>query len=238
MLKSLQIASGKTAQIGCALLALSFISSACLAQNLIVNGSFELPTMNQSGDSSDNLLANWSGNTANVRTFGAYYVPQSAFSVTPPALDGKQIAYVNNASSISQNTGISLISNQNYLLTAYIGRNNTSPNALGEILLYSGGVISQGSVVGGTLLGTSTPILTSGQYSQAFVSYNSGTVLTGGTLIVELKGLSQDQVNFESVSLFQKSSTAVPEGGAFTLIMGGVISGSLFFRNGFRRKKK
>ena len=222
---------------GCILLmAMGSLSTVCQAQNLVTNGSFELPSMNLSGDSSDNSLSSWIGNATRSRTFGAYYVPSSAFNVSPPALDGKQIAYVNDATSIAQDTGVSLGANQLYTFTAYIGKNNSSANALGQILLYSGGVISQGSVTGGTLLGSSSPGLTTGQYSIATVSYLANASSPSGSIIVELKSLSQDQVNFESVSLVR--SSAVPEGGLVSLVFGCLVTGSFFFKDGLKRKRK
>ena len=58
------------------------------AQN-IQNPGFELPILESPGDSSDNSLTNWVGNTNMSRQFGAFYVGPGTYITSVP--DGNPI---------------------------------------------------------------------------------------------------------------------------------------------------
>lgn len=221
--------------VSCALICSLFVPTVSHAQAIpIINSGFELPSMVSVGDSSDNVLNGWLGDSAFARTFGAYYVPASAYNSTPAAPEGLQIAYVNNGTSIAQNTGVALVSNTTYTLSALVGRNNGSGNSAGQALLFQGGTIVNGEVTGGTLLGSSSPVMFGGQFSQAQIVFSTGvSVSSSGNLIIQLKSLASDQVNFDNVSLFRTS--AVPEPGGFALLAGSGTIGTLLLS---RKRRK
>ncbi len=188
------------------------------------------------GDSSDNVLNGWLGDSTLARTFGAYYVPAGAYNSTPAAPEGLQIAYVNNGTSIAQNTGVALSSNTTYTLSVLVGRNNGSGNSAGGALLFQGGSIVNGEVTGGTLLGSTSPVMFSGQFSQAQIVFSTGgSVSSSGALIIQLKSLASDQVNFDKVSLFRTS--AVPEPGVFALLAGSGTIGTMLLSLSRKRRK-
>ena len=233
-----RIPTGLTAAIvSCALTCSLVAPMTVQAQAIpIINSGFELPTMGSIGDSSDNVLNGWLGDSTLARTFGTYYVPASAYNSSPAAPEGLQIAYVNNGTSIAQNTGVALTSNTTYTLSALVGRNNGSGNSAGQALLFQGGSIVNGVVTGGTLLGSSSPVMFGGQFSQAQIIFSTGvSVSSSGTLIIQLKSLASDQVNFDKVSLFRAS--AVPEPGVFALLAGSGTFGTMLFSLSRKRRK-
>ena len=223
--------------VSCALIYSLVAPMTAQAQTVpIINSGFELPSLVTVGDSSDNVLNGWLGDPTQARTFGAYYVPASAFNSIPASPEGVQIAYVNNATSIAQNTGVALTTNTTYTLSALVGRNNGSGNSVGEALLFQGGSIVNGEVTGGTLLGSSSPAMFGGQFSQAQIVFSTGGFVSpSGTLIIQLKSLASDQVNFDKVTLFRTS--AVPEPGALALLAGSGTVGTILFALSRNRRK-
>jgi Protein of unknown function (DUF1800) len=203
------------------------------AQSIAIqNTSFET-IQNASGTWSLGNIPGWPF-TGLVST----YNPGNKISVPVP--DGTEVAAVgaSHLASIAQQLTTSVVAGESYTLTVDVGRRNDVIGVGDSISLFAGGVVSGGSNVGGTLLGSSIVNPPLGGFSIATVNFTDP--LVGGptglfSIVLANASPSSFQVEFDNVRLNRIGSiTAVPEPSTYAFFATSVLTGAAFLR---RRKQ-
>lgn len=157
------------------LFALSCLASAAQA-GLIANPGFEDPVI-APGSFLNGTPPSWSGPTAQTFLCGI----TAQLSALPPIPEGNQVAFVNNFASpdgptsnaLAQQIAADLETNIAYVFSASFGWRNDNAESRGRLELWCGGSVSQGNVVGGTLLASKIVTLQKGQFVRETLVYNS-----------------------------------------------------------------
>ena len=183
---------------GVAAVACLALAAPATAQNYVSNPSFEDPAVAPGGSTVGNIPG-WTGSLAGPVPFGIGY--ERAQLMTP---NGNQWAYTNDgANAIAQQTVKTVVANEVYELTAEIGQRTDNPGFTPTLELWVGGTVTDGGVVGGTLVGAQTVTPISGQFVPVTVQWAApaGGPLIGQRLGVRLANSSGAQANYDNVSL-------------------------------------
>lgn len=206
-----------------AILSLSLLagvsSSEVWARPGLVNGSFELPAAAPGGFVNGSING-WSGPTGQVFWYGV-----AAQSALPPLIDGSQAAFVNNfgtgsgipsSHAIAQQLDDVFEPNTFYTFSAFMGWRNDNAESLGTIEIWAGGTVSQGDVIGGTMLVSKSVSLTKGQFIPASVTCltHQPWDLVGQKLSVRLVGRPKTntfaQTNFDAAKFYRAQLRTCP----------------------------
>jgi hypothetical protein len=173
------------------------------------NPSFERPVLSD-GTTLNGSAPDWTGPTQQIIFFGI----TREVAVLPPLVDGFNAAYVNNFGtdtgeptrhSMSQRLNDVVRDNTTYTFSAWFGwRNDNGNRAVGVLELWTGGVASEGEVIGGTLLASRTVELVQGSFVRGSLTYATGvSPFTGQNISVVLRAVPTvndfAQINFDDV---------------------------------------
>jgi hypothetical protein len=182
----------------------------------ILNPSFESPAQAAGGFTFD------AGDNWNVTGFGGVWRPStgpnngSNFFASLPA--GSQVLFegFGTSSDASQNLGISLLPNEIYTLTYYVGQRYDVPLSSYQVALKAGAVV---------LASDSGGAPTAGNFLQRTFSFTTGNSPIAGNLIIDISSTGfaatggSGQAAFDLITLDASPViTSVPEPATFFLI--------------------
>lgn len=195
----------------------------------LANGDYEI------GPTTGGVTPGWSGNTGTNFYFG---LSTAIGGINP--VSGNQFAFVNNFNnassgpiySIAQQLPDVLTAGADYSFSGYFGWRNDNPQSFGTIQMLAGGTVSQGQVVGGTLLASENVALTQGGWVLASIEYVAltGSALLGENVSVELIGTPS--ANGFAQTDFDDASFDVPEPISLTLFGFGAAALGMIHRRG------
>jgi hypothetical protein len=148
---------------------------------------------------------------------GGSWEPNSTYFSTPPP-DGTIVAYTSGG-TISQDLGITLLSNSTYTLAVFVGNRLDGDSGTYSIALDAGGTMLD------SLSGDSHSIL-AGTFADEILIFSTGSTVTPGDLSIVLSNPLGGQADFDNVSLSVAPNTAVPEPESLVLlVVGGAFVG-------------
>jgi hypothetical protein len=136
------------------------------------------------------------------------------------ASEGSIVAYTNGG-TISQDLGITLLSNSVYTLSVFVGNRLDGESGVYSIALDAGGTTLN------SLSGSSSSI-PSGTFADEILIFSTGSNVTPGDSSIVLSNPSGGQADFDKVSLTVASNTAVPEPESLILLVVGIAFVGLF----------
>ena len=150
---------------------------------------------------------------------GGSWEPNSTYFNTPPP-DGSIVAYTSGG-TISQDLGVTLLSNSIYTLSVFVGNRLDGDSGIYSIAIDAGGTMLD------SLSGNSHSIL-AGTFADEILIFSTGSTVTPGDLSIVLSNPSGGQADFDDVTLTVAPNAAVPEPTSLVLLLFGAAILGLF----------
>lgn len=207
--------------------AFALCAQSASAQNLVQNPGFEVDVF-PSGGGTGGVISDWSGNPDGGIGFGVGH-PDASLELQLPKYEGDNYSYMNVP--VGQDRGLAqtigaVALGETYDASAMFGWRNDNVQSVVAIQLWIGGVISDGDIIGGTLVASDSPVTVQGGWVQGTTSYVVAPADVGQLLHVRLMATANPpgaQSNFDNVSVTRTFIAPVPTMSEWALILLGLM---------------